>query len=247
MAVSGGAFSSAHSGSTSSTSEWASGSSSRRFDRWIGCRFRRVRGLSPRGRVDTTAIELGRALQDLPQSSPHFGPLAEPFGDDVPHTGQHIVDGTEFLLRRDQAGSSGRQIGGSGVRVEYFAGQRFQAALTGRGGQRLLLGLVGQIEVFQAFAGSGRPNLFEQLRSHDPLGLDRFENGLLAFGQRAQFPHFLLNAADLLFIQGPCLVFSEASDERNRVTVIQKHHRILNAFQGQTHIHARLDPDRFRS
>ena len=153
-------------------------------------RRRRAAASPPRGRVDATANQLGRALQDLAQSSAHICPLAEPFGDDVPHAGQHVIDAVEFLLRRDQAGSSRRQIGGGRVGLEHFTGQRFQAALPGRGGQRLLLGLVGQIQIFQPLAEVAARICSSQLRSQIPWDWIDLRMVCLRSARARSFPTF---------------------------------------------------------
>ena len=198
-----------------------------------GSRRRRVRRIAAR-RVDPAADQFGRFLQDFSQLATDVGPLAKRLGDDVPHTGKHLVDAGEVLLRSDERSGPRGQVSRGRIGLQHFVGQRLEATLPSGGGQRLLLRLVGKIQILQSLGRGSGADLISQFRSHQALRLDRLENGLFAFSQGTELPHALLHATHLVLVQSTRLLFAETSDERNRVAFIQQVDGILDALQWQT-------------
>ena len=160
-----------------------------------------------------------------------LGLLAELFGQDVAGAQQGVGGRGHLAVGVDEVGRPGVQIGAGRRGFEDFAGQRLQAARTGQRGQRLLLRLVRQIQVFQPLGRGGRENLLGQLFGQFALRLDRAEDGLLAVGQQTHLGQPSLNLADLLLIQPPRLVLAVAGDEGNGVPLVEQLHRGLDLAQ----------------
>ena len=136
-----------------------------------GSRVRRSR-FTPCGSLAAAAHELRRPLQDLAQFSAHIRSLTEPFSNNVPHAGEHVIDAVQILLRSNQAGSTRRQIGRGGIRLQDFTRQRFQTALPRQRGERLLLWLERQIQILETLGRIRQADLVSQFGSQNSL---RFE------------------------------------------------------------------------
>ena len=110
------------------------------------------------------------------------------------------------------------EIGGPHVEIrrrrsgrQNFLGQRLEPALAGDRGQRLLLGLERQIEVFQPLGAVGGVDLRGQLGRE--LALDSIDRRIVCF-RSANMPQPAdagLDLADLLFVQPAGLVLAIAA------------------------------------
>ena len=141
--------------------------------------------------------------------------------------------GGHLAVRVGEVAGTGVEVVGRRSGLEDLAGQFFQAARARQRCQRLLLGLVGQIEVFQPLGGRGREDLLGQLLRQLALGLDRTQDGLLAIGQEPHLRQPVLDLPDLLFVQSARLILAIAGDEGNRVPLIQELHDRLDLTEGK--------------
>ena len=193
----------------------------------LGCLRRGGFGFGDRAGANEPAAP----LDDLAESLPQLGPLAELLGQDVAGAEQGIGRSGDLAIGVDEIGRPCVQVGTDGVGPKDFQGQRFQAAGAGDGGQCLFLGLVGQIEVFQALGGAGGLDLPGERLGQLALRLDRPEDGLFPIGQEPHSCQPRLDMPDLFLVQTPRLVFPVPRDEGDRVPVVQQFNRRLDLAQ----------------
>ena len=93
------------------------------------------------------------------------------------------------------AGSTSARLPTAGSPFQIGQGQRLEALLAGGRGQGALLGLVGQIEVFEPLGIVGGEDGGLQLVGQLALVLDALEDGLLAVGELPQQADALLDGA----------------------------------------------------
>ena len=167
------------------------------------------------------AGQLAGALQNLAQPLPQFGPLAENLGQDVANAQQRVGRAGNAPVDLDELGRPGVEIGGQWRSRQDFLGQRLQPALAGQRGQRLLLGLERQVQIFQPLRALGGLDLGGQRLGQFALRFDGTQDRLLSFPQQTQFAQSLLDLPDLLFVQPARFVFAITRDERNGVASIQ--------------------------
>ncbi len=140
----------------------------------------------------------------------------------MPGTQQGVGRRGDLLVRIDEVSKSRVEVRRQRVGAQDLRRQRFQTPIAGRRGERLLLGLVRKIEVFEP---AGRVGLLDgagQLRGQLSLRLDRTQDGLLAFGQLAALGHAIVNRPDRLFVEPAGLVFPIARDEGDGVAVVEQ-------------------------
>ena len=203
---------------------------------WFFVRFRlgsfrrRGRGLDGRLRFwwDPVAHQHTGTLQHLAQPPAQFRLFAELLGKDVTGAEQRIGRGGHLTVRVDEIGGPGVQIGTGRRGLEDLTGQQFQTARSGQRGQRLLLRLVRQIQVFEPLGRRGGENLFGQLVGQFALRLDRAEDRLFALGQLTHFRQPVLDVPNLLLIQPPRLVLAITGDERDGVSLVEQLYCGLN-------------------
>ena len=123
------------------------------------------------------------------------------------------------------------RFGGRGRSRENLFGQRLEPALAGQRGQRLLLGLERQVEVFQPLGAISGLDLGRQRFGQFALRFDGAQDRLLSFPQQTQLAQTLLNLPDLLLVQPAGFIFAVTSDERNGVARIQQFDDALDARQ----------------
>ena len=152
---------------------------------------------------------------------PQLGPFADLFGEDVSGSQQRVGGGGHLAVDADEVGGPCIQIGAGRGGLDDFTGQLFQAAGTSHGGQRHLLRLVGQIQVFEPLGSGGRQNSLSQLFGQFALRLDRTEDGLLAVGQQSHLGQPPLNFPDLLLVQPAGLVLAVACDKGDGVPLVE--------------------------
>ena len=129
--------------------------------------------------------------------------------------------------------AAGLHVGRFGPSLINLDRQRLQAPLAGDRGQRLLLGLEGQIEVFQPLGRVGVLNLLGQLGRELALRFDRLEDRRLAFGELANLADAKLNFANLLFVEAAGLILAIARDEGDGVPFVEQLERASHFFRRQ--------------
>ncbi len=149
-------------------------------------------------------------------------------------TFQHVGQGVQLLVGRDEVRRPRRQIERGLVRLENLPRQRLQPTLPRDRGQRLLLGLVGEIQIFEPARRVGLVDEPSQLVGQLALRLDRLEDGRLALGQHPQASRGDLDAANLLFVQPARLVLAIARNEGDRVALVEQLDRALDLVERQT-------------
>ena len=179
------------------------------------------------------ANELSGPLENLPQPVAQLGPLAKVFRQNVADAEKRVCRGGDLVVGVDKIAGPRVQIGGGRIGGQNFVGQRLELPLPGERGQRLLLGLERQIEIFQPLDAVGGVDRAGQFGGQLPLAVDRPEDRLLSLGQLPQPADAGLNLADLLFLQPAGLVLAIADDERNRVAAIQQADNAFDALQRQ--------------
>ncbi len=148
--------------------------------------------------------------------------LVDRFREDVADAFQHLLDGLQPLLGREKFGRRGVEVEQRLVAVPDPQGQRLQPLLAGVGGLGALLGLVGEVEVFEPLGVVRALDGVAELVRELPLGLDGLEDRLLALGQLAQALDAVLDLPDrdLVQVAGPLLAV--AGDERHRVALVEQ-------------------------
>ena len=101
------------------------------------------------------AGELAGAMENLSQFLPHIGPFAQPFGQNVAHAQQRVGRAGDAPVEMNELGGPGVEVRARRRCLEDFVGQRLQTPFAGHGGQRLLLGLERQIEIFEPLRALG--------------------------------------------------------------------------------------------
>ena len=130
-----------------------------------------------------------------------------------------------------EIGRSAVQIGTGRVGRQDLVGQRLQTAAPRDDGQRLLLGLVREVEILETLRRTHPADLLGELLGELPLRLDRAEDRLLPLGQHSHLDQPTLDLADLLLVQSARLIFAIPGDEGNRVALVQKLDHCLNLRQ----------------
>ena len=128
----------------------------------------------------------------------------------------------DALVGVDEVGGARVEIGRRLVLRQDLLGQRAEALLVSLRGERLLLGPIRQIQIFEPLHAVGPLDLLAELVGERMLRFDRSQNRLLALVQQAKLRDALADAADLLFIEPARLVAAVARDERHRVAVVQQ-------------------------
>jgi len=154
----------------------------------------------------------------------------------VTDTGKHVFGRVQFLVGGDERGSAGHHVGCFGPGFKNLDRQRLNPFLAGDRGQRLLLGLEREIEIFEALGRVGVLNLLGQLGRELALGFDRFQNRRLTLGELTNLADAKLNLANLLFVEAPNLIFAVARDEGNRVAFVEQLERASHPLLRQTEI-----------
>ncbi len=160
-----------------------------------------------------------------PRQRSKVTPFAEDLRQDVLHAGQDVGGCGEFFLGIDQLSTTSIQVCRSRIGVQDFQRQRLQASLARHGSQGLLLGTIGQIEIFEDLERSGCVDSLFQIGGENTLGLDRTQN---AFATIMQLPFLLDRLLDLpnpFFVQATGLVPAIACNEGNRVAFVEQFHR----------------------
>jgi hypothetical protein len=98
-------------------------------------------------------------LDDFAKPLAQLGILAELLGEDVPGAEQGVRRRVDLPVGIDEIGRPGIEFQPADDGAQNLAGKRFQAARPGQRGQRLLLGLERQIQVFEAFGSAGGADL----------------------------------------------------------------------------------------
>jgi len=146
---------------------------------------------------------------------------------------QHVGDGGQPLVRVDEFGGADFQVRGRRLGGEDFVRQPFQPAAARQAGQRLLLRLERQVQIFQPPQRIRRVDAGGQFGRQLAGGLQRFQNSLPAIRQNSQAVDHLLDSPNLFFIQSAGLVLAVPRDKRHRIAIVQQLDRDRHFFQGQ--------------
>ena len=101
-------------------------------------------------------------------------------------------------------------------------GERRETLFVSLRGERLLLGAIGQVQVFEPFDAVGAGDLLAELIGKRVLRFDRAENGLFSLVEQAELGDAVANAADLFFVEAARLVATVTGNEWHRVAVVQE-------------------------
>ncbi len=150
------------------------------------------------------------------------GELVDRLGEDVPHAFEDLLGRLQAVLGVDELGRGGVEVGEGLVAVPDPQGERFEPLFAGVAGLGLLLGLVGEIQVFEPLGVVGRLDGVAQIVGELALGLDGLEDGLLALGEVAEAADTRLDLPDRHLVQVAGPLFAIAGDERHRVALVEQ-------------------------
>ncbi len=184
------------------------GSVGRRRGRFVGAQSR--------------ADDLAGSLQDFAEPLAQLGVLAELLGENVSGSEQRVGGRGDLAIGINEIGSARIQARGNCRGAQDFRGQKLQSPRARGGGQGLLLGLEGQIQIFQSLGRAGRLDLLGQGFGQLSLSFDGAEDGLLALGEKPGLYQSRLDLPDLLLVQPAGLVLAVACDERDGVAFVEK-------------------------
>ena len=187
------------------------------------------------------------------------GQLADGLGEDVADPFEHLPGVLDPLLGVDVLLGGGVQVGQGLVAVPDPQRQRLQPLVAGVGRLGLLLGLEGEVKVFEPLGVVGPPDRGGELLGELALGLDRLEDRFLALGQLAEPPDPDLDLVDGHLVQVPGPLLAVSGDERHRVALVEQlddalhlHAPDLQVLRDPTQVdrnrgvHKRLAPDEGR-
>ena len=148
-------------------------------------------------------------------------------------------------LTKSAARASRSRQAGSAARISSASGSKPAAAR--RRGQRLLLGLVRKIEIFQPLHRVGGFDQRGQLGRGFALRFDRTQDRLLAVCQLTQLEHALLDGANLLLVHPTRLILAIAGDEGDGIAAVKQVDDGGDAVQRQRSVARPPGRDRDRS
>ena len=166
--------------------------------------------------------DLAGLPDDPPDGVADVGKLTDCLGEDEPDPVEHLLGRFEFALGIDELGGGGLEVEERLVAVPDAEGERFEALLAGVGRLRLLLGLVGEIEVFEPLGILGTSDGDGQLLGELALPLDRLEDRLLPLGQLTKSCDANLDLADHHLVQTASPLLPISGDERDRVAFVEQ-------------------------
>ena len=172
--------------------------------------------------VGQLRLHVGLFPQEGAQPGEQLGVLREALHQNLLGTVQGVLGGGDLVLFVQVAGGGLLRVLG-GV-VQQRVGERFQAGLAGDLRARAALGLVRQVEVFQAGFGVRLLDRFFQFRCQLFLLGDAFEDGFAPFLQLAQVAQPLFQRAQLGVIQAAGHFFTIPGDEGHRGAFVQQGH-----------------------
>jgi len=156
----------------------------------------------------------------LAQHADQVRVLGEPLGQDRLRSGQRRGAVGDTKPRVGERDGAGRRIGGR--IAEQQVGQRFQAGLASYLRPGPALGLVGEVDVFQARLRIGGHDLVGQRIVELALGADRLEDGAAALLELAQVAQPFLERTQLRVVQRPGRLLAVAGDERHRRAAVEQ-------------------------
>ena len=172
--------------------------------------------------VGQLRLHLGLFPQEGAQPGEQLGVFREALHQNLLGAVQGVLGGGDLVLFVQVAGGGLLRILAGIVRQRV--GERFQAGLAGDLRAGAALGLVRQVEVFQAGFGVRFLDRLFQFRGQFFLLGDALEDGLAALLQLAQIAQPLFQCAQLGIVQTAGHLLTVAGDERHRGAFVQQGH-----------------------
>ena len=173
-------------------------------------------------RLDLLRHQLGRIPQEVADWPTNTDGFRDDLREDVLHAVEHIVHVVKLFPAIDHSGQNFVELVDCGVPVPDCESERFEAAFLRFRGERALLRLVGQVQVFEALGALCRENGSDELVVELALEGDALEDRVLPFRERAKLTDAILNAADHIFVEAAGTFLPVACDERDGILLVEQ-------------------------